>query len=66
MLTELPPSARILDTQQLPMIIVTIRASLCGKCTADASESENEIGSLGANGGPVSTVGYMLLGHSLM
>ena len=39
------------DIRQLPIIIVTIRASLCGKCTTDASKLENEIDLLGANMG---------------
>ena len=29
-----------------------IRASLCGKCTVDVSESETGTGLLGASGGP--------------
>jgi len=56
MLTKLPQSTRILDTRQLSISMVMIRASLCGKCSVDAPESENEIGLLGANDGPVSTV----------
>ena len=49
MLTELSLSTRILDTRQLPMSIVTIRAALCKKCTVDASEPDNDIGLLRAN-----------------
>ena len=61
MLTELPPSIRILDARQLLMCMVTIKASFCEKCTIDVSESENNIGLLGANDGRASTMGYLLL-----
>jgi len=61
-LTELPPSTKILDTWKLPMSMVTIKASLCRKCTTNMSESENKIGLLGASDGLVSTMGYLLRG----
>ena len=66
MLMVLPLSTRILDTRQLSMSMVTIKASLYGKCTTKASASKNEIGLLGVRGGHVSTVGYFLLRASLM
>ena len=64
MLTELPLSIMILDTRLMSK--VTIRASLCGKCTVDPSESENDIGLFGANGEPVNIMGYLLLRASLV
>jgi len=66
MLTELPLSTRTLDTRQLPMIMVTIRASLWWKCTVMASVSKNEISLLGVGGGSVSTVGFLFLRASLI
>jgi len=66
MLMVLLPLTSILNTQKLPINIVMIRASLCGKYTADASKSENDIGLLEANGGPISIMGYLLLWASLM
>ena len=56
MLTLLSLSTRILDTRQLLMCIVTIRVSLCKKCTTQASTSENKIGLFGNEGGLVSTI----------
>ena len=46
--------------------MVMIRALLCRKCIVDASKSENNIGMLGATGGPVSVMDYLIFGASLM
>ena len=48
------------------MSMVMIRASLCEKYTTDALESENDILLLEANGGPISTMAYLLLRALLM
>ena len=54
MLVELLLSTMILDNQQLTMSMVMIKESLCGKCTVDVLESENDIGLLEVTDGPVS------------
>jgi len=48
------------------MSMVMIKKLLCGKCITNALESENEIGLLRTNGGPVSIMGYLLVQAAMM
>ena len=57
MLMLLPFLTKILETQQFLMCMVMIRASLCRKCTTQASASENEVGLLMNGGRSVSIIG---------